>query len=407
MRVLFLTNIPVPYRIDFYNQLGKKCDLTVVFEAKRVEGINFDWNDDKIENFKAIFLSDGNINEGIVNKDIFKYIDKKKYDVIVATNYSYRTEMAGIIYMKLKRIPYLMETDGGIIKYGESTLKRLYKKFLVSGAKYYFSPSKMSDEYLAYYGAKRDRIRRYSFSSMKNSDVLDRVISYDEKLLIRSDLKIPYKKVLLAVGQFIHRKGFDILLKACRNIDDNIGVYIVGGQPTKEYINMKEEYGLNNVHFVGFKNKIELAQYFKMADVFVLPTREDIWGKGLITKAFFEKKSTIDYIGAVQGIPICFDAKETNQGRLPLQNVHPHQIEFMEAFVKQGGVAFLLVHCQDKEEYYFLPFSVLKKYWDISLNGGRKSIPYSAFEQRYRVYNKMGCPVHYLEAVKVYLEQEE
>ena len=130
-------------------------------------------------------------------------------------------------------------------------------------------------------------------------------------------------------------------------------------------------------------------------------------GKGLITKAFFEKKSTIDYIGAVQGIPICFDAKETNQGRLPLQNVHPHQIEFMEAFVKQGGVAFLLVHCQDKEEYYFLPFSVLKKYWDISLNGGRKSIPYSAFEQRYRVYNKMGCPVHYLEAVKVYLEQEE
>ena len=316
MRVLFLTNIPVPYRIDFYNQLGKKCDLTVVFEAKRVEGINFDWNDDKIENFKAIFLSDGNINEGIVNKDIFKYIDKKKYDVIVATNYSYRTEMAGIIYMKLKRIPYLMETDGGIIKYGESTLKRLYKKFLVSGAKYYFSPSKMSDEYLAYYGAKRDRIRRYSFSSMKNSDVLDRVISYDEKLLIRSDLKIPYKKVLLAVGQFIHRKGFDILLKACRNIDDNIGVYIVGGQPTKEYINMKEEYGLNNVHFVGFKNKIELAQYFKMADVFVLPTREDIWGL-VINEAMAYGLPIITTDNCVAGLELVDD---TNGAIVPVED---------------------------------------------------------------------------------------
>ena len=29
-----------------------------------------------------------------------------------------------------------------------------------------------------------------------------------------------------------------------------------------------------------------------------------------ITLAFFEQKSTVDYIGAVQGIPVCFDAKE-------------------------------------------------------------------------------------------------
>ena len=26
-----------------------------------------------------------------------------------------------------------------------------------------------------------------------------------------------------------------------------------------------------------------------------------------ITLAYFEKKSTVDYIGAVQGIPVCFD----------------------------------------------------------------------------------------------------
>ena len=33
-KVLFITNIPAPYRIDFYNELGKHCELTVVFEAK-------------------------------------------------------------------------------------------------------------------------------------------------------------------------------------------------------------------------------------------------------------------------------------------------------------------------------------------------------------------------------------
>ena len=29
----------------------------------------------------------------------------------------------------------------------------------------------------------------------------------------------------------------------------------------------------------------------------------------VITLAYFDNKSTVDYIGAVQGIPICFDAK--------------------------------------------------------------------------------------------------
>ena len=85
--------------------------------------------------------------------------------------------------------------------------------------------------------------------------------------------------------------------------------------------------------------------------------------KGVITLAYFDQKSTIDYIGAAQGIPICFDAKETHQGRLPLQNVHQHQVEFMEDFQKQGGISFLLVNCKDADECYFLPLKVLKEYW--------------------------------------------
>ena len=32
-----------------------------------------------------------------------------------------------------------------------------------------------------------------------------------------------------------------------------------------------------------------------------------------ITLAYFDQKSTVDYIGAVQGIPICFDAKASGK----------------------------------------------------------------------------------------------
>ena len=125
--------------------------------------------------------------------------------------------------------------------------------------------------------------------------------------------------------------------------------------------------------------------------------------KHTITLAYFEKQSTVDYIGAVQGIPICFDAKETAKKHLPIQNIHSHQLEFMEDFIKQQGVAFLLVNFSSLNEIYFLPFEVLKEYWENALNGGRKSIPYDAFEERYKLNTKNGT-INYLVAVNEYLK---
>lgn len=86
------------------------------------------------------------------------------------------------------------------------------------------------------------------------------------------------KKITIAVGQFIHRKGFDVLLRAWARCDKEYELYIIGAEPTTEYIELKKELQLDNVHFEGFKAKEELKQYYQAADLFVLPTREDIWG---------------------------------------------------------------------------------------------------------------------------------
>lgn len=116
MKVLFITNIPVSYRIDFYNELGKNLDLTAIFEAKSAEGIRFNWNINEIKDFKAIFFSERNINEKKVDWKIFKYINKNEYDRIVATSYSYFTEKIALIFMKIKNIPYYLETDGALVR---------------------------------------------------------------------------------------------------------------------------------------------------------------------------------------------------------------------------------------------------------------------------------------------------
>ena len=82
-----------------------------------------------------------------------------------------------------------------------------------------------------------------------------------------------------------------------------------------------------------------------------------------ITLAYFEKISTVDYIGAVQGIPVCFDAKECAADTFPLQNVHEHQMNFMEKFEKQGGISFLIIYYSSYHELYYMRFKEIKRFW--------------------------------------------
>ncbi|OON92032.1 MAG: Holliday junction resolvase RecU [Epulopiscium sp. Nele67-Bin002] len=124
----------------------------------------------------------------------------------------------------------------------------------------------------------------------------------------------------------------------------------------------------------------------------------------LITLAYFVEKSTVDYIGIIQGIGVCFDAKETASSSLPLANIHKHQIEFMESFIKQEGVAFIIVHFKKYDEYYILPFDIIKQYYINEKEGGRKSIPYKEFENGYKIEMEKGYYLHYLKSLQKYID---
>lgn len=92
-----------------------------------------------------------------------------------------------------------------------------------------------------------------------------------------------------------------------------------------------------------------------------------------ITLAYFDSKSTVDYIGVVQGIPVCFDAKECAADTFPLANLHAHQVAFMTDFEKQEGISFLLLHFTSRQEFYYMPYREMMEFWRRMELGGRKS----------------------------------
>ncbi|SRR5690554_2349862 len=107
--------------------------------------------------------------------------------------------------------------------------------------------------------------------------------------------------------------------------------------------------------------------------------------KAKITEAYYKTPSTTDFNGIYKGHYIDFDAKETNsKTSMPLKNIHLHQIEHLRQVDQHGGIAFLIVHFKQYDEYYILPSEILFQFWDLQNDKekGRKSIPYETFKNK-------------------------
>ena len=116
-----------------------------------------------------------------------------------------------------------------------------------------------------------------------------------------------------------------------------------------------------------------------------------------ITLAYFDQRSTIDYIGAVQGIPVCFDAKECATDTFTMRNIHEHQIRFMEDFERQNGVSFLIIMFSGRNELYYMRFEELKAYLERVQNGHANNFKYNELDPNFFIRAKGGALVHYLE----------
>jgi len=317
MKVLFLLNLPSPYRIDFLDALSASCDLTILFERKFASDRDAQWLAKRSEHYEMIFLK--GIKSGTENAfcpSVLTYLKKNTYDLIIVGGYSTPTSMLAILWMKLRKIPYILNADGGYIK-PDHIIKKTIKRFFISGASGWICTSKTTKAYFIHYGANPNQTYIYPFSSLHEKDILTQLPKRKEKSSAKQALNIVEDKVVLSIGQFIHRKGFDVLLNAWKGMPDDAGLYIIGDEPTAEYLNLEQDLHLQNVHFIRFTDKQTLSTYYTASDLFVLPTREDIWGL-VIAEAMSFGLPVITTDQCVAGLAL---VDETNGAIIPSENV--------------------------------------------------------------------------------------
>lgn len=133
--------------------------------------------------------------------------------------------------------------------------------------------------------------------------------SRKERQEIRSRLGLPCRPfIVLTVRRLVFRNGLDTLLEACARLKERNEILVVigGSGPQRALLEQFiRQAGLINVRLVGFVPDDRLANLYRAADVFVLPTRTGE-GFGLVLlEAFASGIPVIATNGGAQEEVVC------------------------------------------------------------------------------------------------------
>lgn len=262
-RVLYITNIEVPYRTRFFNLLAEQSDLTVLYERRHCTNRNAQWASGEDCRFRRKYLHGIPLRrESSFSLGILREVTAS-YDRVIIGCYNSPAQMVAILWMRLLGIPYLLNVDGEVFLSGNSLKTRLKRFFLRGTSGYLAAGEKVADTLREISGDAP--VIPYYFSSL----------SREESEQHRLDA-CPQDNTVLVVGQFLPYKGLDVALEVAR-MDPDVTYRFVGlGHRTEQF---RQQYTIpQNVDLIPFLQKAELEQEYRRCGMLVLPSRQECWG---------------------------------------------------------------------------------------------------------------------------------
>lgn len=272
LKILVFVDFPSPYRVEILKGLNEYFNLKVYFDKLSDQNRSSDWFC-KNDSLNSLNLLDKE-GKAEFEKDL-KNI--KNFDLVIAYDYHIKNAIYLQMMCILKRVPYIMNCDGAFIR--KNFLKNILKRILISKSSGFFVSGKSARDYFIHFGAAKEDIFTHPFTSLHSQEILKEPISDKEKIFYRSQLQLEERKTVISIGQFIYRKGFDVLLNAWGDLDGKYQLIIIGGGMDKDnYIEIIREKKYRHVKIIDFVPKEKVFNYLKASDIFVFPTREDVWG---------------------------------------------------------------------------------------------------------------------------------
>jgi glycosyltransferase involved in cell wall biosynthesis len=288
-RIVIITEIIAPYRIPVFNALARHTDiqLHVVF-LSRTDASMRQWKvyEDEIQFSYEVLPSwrkrIGSYNL-LLNHNIISSLRNAAPDVIVCGGYNYLASWQALRWANQNRVQFLLWSESNAFdRRGQRTLVESLKRIFIRKCDAFVVPGKSAFDYLQHIGApgKNVFIARNAVDINLFSQISRK--SGTEAARARAQMGLP-ARYFLFVGRLVREKGVLDLLAAYRelptNLREKIGLVFAGdGRLRAELETLARDIYPGLIHFAGFVDRNDLAQYYGLAECLVLPTYSDPWG---------------------------------------------------------------------------------------------------------------------------------
>lgn len=220
--------------------------------------------------------------KGIINPTLIQDIKEWQAKALLVFGWSYRSHLKVIRYFKGK-IPIFFRGDSHLLNERsgiKQILRRISLKWIYRHIDYAFYVGARNKQYYLKHGLKEEQLL-FAPHAVDNQRFYDIDGQYSQKAAEwRQQLGIDDEKIIvLFAGKFEHTKSPLLLLQAAKQLQTYSKlVFLFVGNGKLEKQMKKDAKGTKNVYFKDFQNQSQMPVLYRLADIFILPSRGETWG---------------------------------------------------------------------------------------------------------------------------------
>jgi glycosyltransferase involved in cell wall biosynthesis len=254
-------------KISNCNELGRK----IIWDIPLLKSHDYFIARDQKKHINSFFLSFSNLK---------KFLAKKKYNAVLILGWNNVFYLKSFFLALVLGIPMILRVETNNYR-KVFFIKKIIKSFFL------FFYLKCFD-YFLYIGKKNKKF--YQNYKILNNKLFYAPYSVDNNFYFEKNKKLklfeknfnPHKKkIILFIGKLIERKNpktFLDLALAFKNNNDLLFILVGDGNLMSYCKNYIKDHNLQNIQLVGFKNRKEIRDIYKISYLLVLPSKYETWG---------------------------------------------------------------------------------------------------------------------------------
>jgi len=307
VRLAYIVSHPIQYQAPLLRRIAQEPDieLTVFFgsdfsvRSYKDEGFGVEvaWDTPLLEGYKSEFLPKLRDTGGVsplspISRGIYRRLrntdGSPAFDALWVHGYASINALQAILAANALGIPVLLRAESWLADRARSPLKLFAKSLFLHDLRHLIAAtlpigSANAAYWSHYFGRDFPQFPMpYAVDNAYFGLRAEEAAATEPALRAKLNLE-PGRPIILFASKLQPRKHADHLVEAYSSLlkKTTFSPYlvIVGDGEERENIQSRcQALGLTDVRFAGFQNQSVLPRYFRLADVFVLPSRHEPWG---------------------------------------------------------------------------------------------------------------------------------